>query len=129
MRLLSVTKDGGDESTVWAYWLIEIKSLFSIALLRFENGSRDAYHTHAFNCVSWVLSGCLIEEHRSWDVVKHFPSIFPVFTYRSTYHKVSSVGRTWVFTIRGPWTRQWMEFLPSEGREITLTNGRKEVAV
>jgi hypothetical protein len=33
MNFLNKTKDGGPESTVWAYWLIEIKSLFSVALL------------------------------------------------------------------------------------------------
>ena len=128
MKLFCVDKDGGKESTVWAYWLIEWKRFFSIALLRFEDGSRDAFHTHAFTCISWVLSGGLSEQHRSGKVVKHFPSLLPVFTYRNTYHKVTSNGRTWVLTIRGPWAENWKEFRPSEGREVVLANGRKEVA-
>ena len=56
MKLCYVGKDGGPESTVWGFWLIEIKKLFSVALLCFENGSREAFHTHAFNSVSWVLT-------------------------------------------------------------------------
>ena len=50
-------KDGGPESTVTGYWLIEYKPLFSIVLLKFEGKSRDAFHTHAFNSLSWLISG------------------------------------------------------------------------
>ena len=35
MKLFQISKDGGAESTVWGLFLIEIKSLFSIALLCF----------------------------------------------------------------------------------------------
>lgn len=48
--------DGGPESNVTAY-MVEFKSLFSIGFLRFAEGSRDAYHGHAFDCVNWVLPG------------------------------------------------------------------------
>jgi len=47
MRLFQKAKDGGPESPVDGYFLIEIKSLFSIALLKFNNGGRENYHTHA----------------------------------------------------------------------------------
>ena len=50
--MFKASKDGGPDSTVWMYG-IEVKWLFSILLLRFEDGSRDAYHSHAFDCVSW----------------------------------------------------------------------------
>ena len=40
MKILKVVKDGGPESRVWAYFLIELKRLFSIALLRFEAAGR-----------------------------------------------------------------------------------------
>lgn len=126
-RLLTTTKDGGDQSHVWAYWLIAIKALFSIVLLRFETGSRDAYHEHAFNCVSWVLSGMLIEHHRDGQVSIHRPSLRPVFTYRSTFHKVVSVGRTWVVSFRGPWVNAWREYLPQTSETITLTHNRKRI--
>lgn len=131
MKLLEVTKDGGAESTVWAHWLFELKGLCSIVLLRFEDGSRDAFHSHAFNCISWVLSGCLLEHnnvrapHSHWV---HLPGLRPGITRRSTHHKVVSRGRTWVLSFRGPWAKTWTETLP-DGRQVTLTHGRKEVEV
>lgn len=124
MKLFSYGKDGGPESTVHGYWLVEIKRLFSAVLLKFENGSRDAYHTHAFNCISWVLKGKLVEKHFDGSVVTHGPSIFPVITKRSTFHKVESDGTTWVLSLRGPWARNWMEFLPSQQKFVTLETGR-----
>ena len=123
-----VGKDGGPESRVWGYFL-EIKRLFSVVLLRFEDGSREAYHSHAFNSLSWVLRGEL-EEHQiagrqGW--INHYtPSWRPVVTRRSTMHKVSSHGRSWVFSLRGPWSDTWREYVPGRGF-ITLTHGRKEV--
>lgn len=169
MKFLETTKDGGAESTVWAHWLIEIKGLFSVALLRFEDGTRDAFHSHAFNCVSWVLRGCLVEQHkharpekdrrlaeayhaaqdphgsskretrledayRNWldpNVDVHMPSLAPVITRRDTFHRVRSVGRTWVLTFRGPWSKTWREAVPDGAggyAERTLTHGRREVS-
>ena len=61
MKFLFKAKDGGPESKVTGYWLIESKRWFSIALLRFDEGSREAFHTHAFNAISWVLWGELLE--------------------------------------------------------------------
>lgn len=143
MKFIEVSKDGGPESRVWAYWLVEIKSLFSIALLKFENGSRDAYHNHAFNSISWVLKGRLVEEdldlkndrialgrfddHKFYTKI-HVPSFVPVVTWRTTNHKVTSHGSTWVLTFRGPWSRTWKESV-NDGNggyvERTLTHGRK----
>jgi hypothetical protein len=136
-RLLTVTKDGGDESHVWAYWLFAWKRLFSIGLLRFENGTRDAYHSHAFDCVSWVLRGALLEDRVTFDdngnthaAHMYTPSLRPIVTRREHFHRVYSFGRTWVLTIRGPWSKTWREAVP-DGRgayaERTLTHGRKEV--
>lgn len=142
MKFLEISKDGGPESTVWAYWLIEIKWLFSIVLLRFENGSRDAYHNHAFNCISWVLKGKLVEHvkytapagkaygidypsHSHYFTNTYQPSLVPVMTYRDTMHKVVSEGRTWVLSFRGPWSKTWKEVVGE--KEITLTNGRRVV--
>ena len=130
MKFLEITKDGGAESTVWAHWLFEIKGPCSVVLLRFEPGSRDAYHEHAFNCVSWVLRGKLIESVRDGGVLwanLYCPSLRPVVTRRDTFHKVVSVGRTWVVSFRGPWAKTWREYLPDTGEVRTLTHGRKEV--
>jgi hypothetical protein len=126
-HVLAVTKDGGPESTVWAHWLFEFKGLGSIVRLRFENGSRDAYHSHAFDCVSWVLSGGLVEDRIAGSnpgVYTYLPSPYPVITRRQHHHKVTSLGRTWVLSFRGPWARTWQEVVPGEAAPITLASGR-----
>lgn len=129
MKFLSVSKDGGPESTVWAYWLFEIKWLCSIVLLRFENGSRPAYHSHAFNSISWLLNGELREHfhwtqgQRGWEL--HWPSFFPIITRRQTTHMVCSGGRSWVLSFRGPWATHWWEY---EGNKMRMMlHGRKHL--
>ena len=127
MKLLRYAKDGGPESTVSGFFIVEIKSLFSIVLLRFEDGSRDAYHEHAFNSVSWVLRGKLKEHHKNRLPNTTYEAGWrPVVTKRSTFHKVTSIGRTWVLSFRGPWSKTWREWVPQQGYK-TLTHGRKEV--
>lgn len=127
MKLFYKGKDGGAESNVWGYWPIEIKSLFSIALLRFEHGTREAFHSHAFNCVSWVLSGKLEECHLDGIVEHHTPGLRPIITKRDTFHRVFSHGRTWVLTFRGPWSKTWKERVAQE--EITLGQGRRIISI
>ena len=124
------SKDGGAESTVTGYWLVEIKSLFSIVLLRFDGLSREAYHTHAFNSISWVLKGGLVEYMKDGHLNIYDPSLIPVITKRHTFHKVdSNYPRTWVLSFRGPWNKTWKEQRPLENnRLVTLTNGRQEIA-
>jgi hypothetical protein len=135
VKLLTTTKDGGAKSTVWAHWLFELKSLASVVLLRFEDGSREAYHEHAFDCISWVVRGELEEHVLAQDVtgpdtVNRYPASWrPVITRRNTFHKVVSHGRTWVISFRGPWADTWREFIPSERRFARLTHGRREVGV
>lgn len=133
MKLFKKMKDGGAESTVTGYWLIEIKSLFSIVLLKFEGKSRDAYHTHAFNCLNWLLSGKLHEktvgvDGTQYDYWEYVPSFWPFIIKREDFHKVDSIApASWVLSFRGPWVKSWEEYLPSEGRFRVLTNGRIEV--
>lgn len=128
MMFLKIAKDGGRESHVWGYFLLEIKRLVSVVLLRFEHGTRDAHHSHAFHSVSWLLRGCLVEHHHDTDVVEvHFPSWRPIITRRSTTHKVFSVGRSWVLSFRGPWARTWDEIV--KGARRRLGHGRTPVGV
>lgn len=124
MRFFHVGKDGGPYSTVTGYWLVEIKSLLSIALLKFENGSRDEYHTHAFNSISWLLRGHLREEHLHGCEYHYFPGPNPIPTLRSTFHRVFSEGTSWVLTIRGPWWEQWKEYNGLNKTLSVLVNGR-----
>ena len=133
MKLFAVRKDGGKDSNVTGYWLIEWKSLFSIALLRFDKGSREAYHSHAFNCVSWVLKGELLEErlHHPLQGFKTFnlfrPSGVPLITTRDNLHKVYGIAdKTWVLTFRGPWSKTWKEEFNC-GKQVTLSNGRSVI--
>ena len=123
LRVLTTSKDGGPESHVWAYWLFAYKPCFSVGLLRFEHGTRDAFHSHAFDCVSWVLRGRLVETLTDGRVRRYYPSFKPVLTYRETFHRVRSIGRTWVLTVRGPWVDTWQEQI--NGRRLTLTHGRE----
>jgi hypothetical protein len=132
MKLFKKLKDGGSESTVVGYFLIEAKKLFSIVLLHFQDGSRDAYHSHAFNTISWVLRGQLTENRLvnpyrlddKTNVTVYRPSLKPIFTSRDNYHKVVSAGDTWVISFRGPWADMWQEIYPGGGW-VTLTHGRE----
>lgn len=130
MKLLWNDKDGGPESRGWV-WGLEIKGLFSILLLRFRKGSRNAYHSHAFNAVSWLLQGVLWEfpyENARYGNVEHIPSWKPIRTPRMMQHKVvCQTENAWAITFRGPWADKWKEYLPAEDRHITLTHGRREV--
>lgn len=127
MKILKRMKDGGPESKVWGYWVIEWKPVFSIVLLQFLNGSREAYHSHAFNAWSWVLRGRLIEKDVSSSYNRMYsPSLKPIFTPREMCHKVTSQGTTWVISLRGPWADTWLEYIPGHGF-LTLTHGRQEI--
>lgn len=134
MKFLRVAKDGGPKSTVTGYWLIEIKWLFSIVLLRFADGSRDEFHSHAFNSLNWVLKGRVEEQFlgprpdRLPRIIRWFRrSLWPVYTRRKHFHRVVSHGTTWVFSIRGPWSKTWREFDPKTGEFTTLGHGRVTV--
>ena len=132
MKLFKKMKDGGAESTVTGYWLCEFKSLFSIALMKFEGSSRNAYHEHAFNCTNWLIKGTLWETKIDPETkLKRFrwfkPSFKPFKIYRTDFHKVDAGKCSWVLSFRGPWAKTWREYLPAENRVRTLTHGRVEV--
>lgn len=132
MKLFHKAKDGGPDSKVTGYWLIESKRFFSIALLRFDKGSREAFHTHAFNAWSVVLKGELLETLKPTDKVSTTVRIYKPFNFaytaRECFHRVFGVADvTWVLTLRGPWCKTWKEYLPQEDKDITLSNGRVEV--
>lgn len=125
------SKDGGPESNVTGYWLIESKRFFSIVLLRFDKGSREAFHNHAFNAWSWIIKGELCENTKTgntFTLTPILPSWIPFKTSRERMHKVHGIAdNTWALSFRGPWNKTWKEWLPAESREVTLTSGRKIV--
>lgn len=132
MKILKKLKDGGPESNVTGYFLVEIKWLFSIVLLRFSPGSREAFHGHAFNSTSWILNGILCEYRKGWPPAHHlhfFPRWRPWRTLRTDVHKVFNPLDTpvWAISLRGPWEGAWWEYNPTTKENILLINGRKIV--
>lgn len=127
MKLFFKSKDGGPDSNVTGYWLIEWKSVFSIVLLRFSKGRREAYHSHAFNAVSWIIKGGLSEDRldtlRTISSLK--PSIKPFITTKNNMHRVTGVSDvTWALSFRGPWDVEWFEYFNKSNEMHTLTSGR-----
>jgi hypothetical protein len=131
MKLFKKMKDGGPESTVTGYWLIECKSLFSIVLLRFNGKSRPVYHQHAFNSISWLLDGVLKESFLGKMTPKYYTTSFrPFITRRTDFHKVDSIGYdnpAWVLSFRGPRKETWQEFDIDTAKYRRLRKGRKIV--
>lgn len=129
MKLLSKAADGGKNSGVTGYFLIEMKSLFSIVLLHFSEGTREAFHSHAFNAWTLWLKGYVFEWGRvgEFGYVQRFYKAGQLkYTPRSMMHKIEGgKGGAWALSIRGPWVDRWREC--RNGRLVTLTHGRKEL--
>lgn len=120
--------DGGKESGVTGYFLIEWKKVLSIGILHFKEGSREAYHNHAFDAITWWLWGSVVEEIYPSGCRKSFkPSFAPKVTRRNCFHKVIAHEGSYALTFRGPWSDTWLEYRPDVNKEIVLTHGRKLV--
>lgn len=127
MRLFQKAKDGGPESPVDGYFLIEIKKLFSVVLLRFNPGTRETFHSHAFNAVTLWLRGQVTErfagpywEEKTWKAGQ------AKVTRRTDMHRIITPDTgAWALSFRGPWRDTWQEY--KAGQVTTLTNGRKVV--
>lgn len=124
MKIFTIAPDGGKGSGVTGYFLVEIKSLFSIVLLHFQKRGREAYHSHAFNALSIWLWGHAIEtllsgEKLGWKCggIKYTP--------RESFHRYEALTSSWCLTFRGPWNDYWQE--SRNGKLVTLTHGRVEV--
>lgn len=142
MRLFQKAPDGGKNSGVTGYFLIEIKSLFSIVILHFrdahehakEKGPREAYHSHAFNAWTLWLWGRVVEQRHKGtstaakaDEAELFQAGQLKYTPRDNIHRIQAIGDAWAISIRGPWIDTWKEFNPRTQNTITLTHGRKEI--
>lgn len=127
-RLFYRKPDGGKDSGVTGYFLIEWKPLFSIGLLHFKKGSREAFHNHAFNAITFWLKGSAIEEkHPTGQQLRWAASLLPKYTPRENCHRIVADDDVYALTFRGPWNDTWFEF--KNDRYITLTHGRKVVSV
>jgi len=125
MKLFSKSYDGGQDSGVTSYFLIEWKSCFSIALLHFTPDYRENYHSHAFNALTWGVRGEAIEEFKDKPNQVWTPSVIPKYTPRTNMHRYKTRVGAWAFTIRGPWNKTWEEYSPTSNKYITLGLGRK----
>ena len=124
---MSKTKDGGKKSPVDAYFLIESKPLLSIALLKFNKGRREEFHTHAFDALTWFLKGELTEEDVSGEFYPYERSIIPKLTKKGKDHRVIATKDSWCFTIRGRWVDNWTEYNKDTNTTTVFTHGRKIV--
>jgi hypothetical protein len=127
MKFFEKAKDGGSESPVDAYFLCEIKPLFSIALLKFNKGGRENYHTHAFDALTWFICGDLVEQDVSGNLYKYRRSFMPKVTLRQKNHRVIASKNSWCLTLRGKWCKEWSEYNEMENKTITMTNSRKVI--
>ncbi len=125
-RFFYAKPDGGKESGVTGYFLIEWKLLFSVGILHFKKGSRENYHSHAFNALSWFIKGHVTEEKYLGVKKDYTASVIPKYTPKSNCHRVFAHVDTWCFTVRGPWKNTWFEMTPT-GKQINLTHGRTVV--
>ena len=126
MKLFKKSHDGGKDSGVTGFWLIECKPLFSIVLLKFNKGSREAFHSHTFNALTWWVKGEVEEQFKDGSPSKKWlPSFIPKLTLRNDFHKVYANKTSWALSLRGPWQKTWKE--SKEGSAYTLTHGRKVV--
>lgn len=128
MKIFTKMKDGGPDSPVEGYFLFECKWLFSVALLKFNKGGREAFHTHAFNALTWFLKGELEEEDISGEKYKYSKSIFPKITLREKTHRVLAYKDSWCFTLRGPWVDTWTEVSKEAKTYTVFTHGRRVLA-
>ena len=133
MRFFEKHPDGGKDSPVMGYWLLEIKWLFSIVLLKFNPGFRENYHTHAFTALTWFLRGYVNEHRLDEKKVLHYkqwsPSIWPKITLKNNMHKVSTAGEqpAWALPIRGPWDNTWTEYNAKENKIVVLGGGGRRL--
>jgi len=124
MKFLQFGTDGGKDSGVTGFWICEIKWLFSIVLLHFKKGSRENYHSHAFNAYSFFISGMVEEQLLNDSPIIWTSSWYPKYTPTSTFHRVNALENTWCLSFRGPWSKYWYEYAPKNNEYIQLTNNR-----
>lgn len=123
-RIFYIKPDGGKDSGVTGYFLIEWKVLFSVAILHFNKGGREAYHNHAFNAVSFFIKGNATESKYNEQRVNNFKfSLKPKYTPRDNFHRYEAHTDTYCLTFRGPWLDYWYEI--KQNKKIIMTHGRK----
>lgn len=122
MKFLQKSPDGGKDSGVTGFFVVEVKPLFSIVILRFNKGTREAYHSHAFHALTFWLKGRVREEHLNGET-KWFSGGMLKYTPRTVFHRINALETSYAISFRGPWKNTWKE--SRSGEFVTLTHGRK----
>ena len=118
--------DGGPNSGVSGFWLIEWKMVFSLVFLKFNKGTREAYHNHAFSALTfWIWGGPVTEHHIDGTKIDWYPSLFPKYTPKTCFHKIETHNDTYAFCIRGPWDETWKEYREIDDLFIKFGHGRE----
>lgn len=125
MKIFTKRHDGGLDSGVTGYWLIECKSLFSIVLLRFLPSTKEAYHSHAFNAITWWIKGTATEEFPNKPSIIWKPSFRWKVTPKTNIHRYRVEKPAWAISIRGPWETYWKEV--QENKTVVFTKHRQIV--
>lgn len=125
-RFFLKKSDGGKDSGVNSYLFFEWKPVCSFGFLKFNKGTRDSFHSHAFTGITWWLKGKVEEETWQGETKTFIPSFKPKITKRDKIHRVKGVETTWAITFRNNWQDQWFE-IDKDGNKIILTHGRKVV--
>ena len=127
-HFLNKTKDGGKTSPVDAYFLFEIKGLCSVALLKFNKGGREDFHSHAFNALTWFIKGDLMEEKIDGSLKKYRRAFLPKFTSKTNCHRVVANKDSWCLTVRGSWDKTWYEIDKVKNEKTVFSNHRNIVS-
>ena len=127
MQIFQLVKISLGEGYLHRLAIIEIKSLFSIYVHKFNTIAQDRFHTHAFNGLAFVIKGGYDEEYKDSTGI-HLKTIKPGFRYipREYNHRLlKSKPNTISILFAGPWGKYWTE--EKDGRVRTLTWNRKVV--
>lgn len=124
VSFLKWASDGGKDSGVDGWWLIEWKSVFSIVLLKFQKGTREAYHSHAFHAITWFLWGHVEEQFPDNTSKEWGASLWPKWTPRHCVHRVNALETTYAISFRGPWSSTWHEINKERKTKTTFEHGR-----
>ena len=126
MRFMQRAPDGGKKSGVTGFFIIEIKWLFSIVLLKFNTGSRECHHSHAFHALTFWLKGHVLEDRLDTDkrTVYVGPSLWPKWTPKRNIHRIIARRPTYALCFRGPWGKGWCEYNKATREIIEYTHGR-----
>lgn len=129
MKFFEKVRDGGKDSNVDSYFMFEFKNLFSLVIFKFNKEYRNTYHSHAFNALTWFISGNLKEIFLYKNDYVYKRSFIPKITKKSDLHIVEAIETSWAISIRGPWEKEWLEYDPVNNMTTVLSWGRKTTNV